>query len=418
VLLILLGTFVACPESLGVGEEKELTVAPTDWPWWRGPTRNGVAAGTQQLPMKWSDTENVLWKSPVPGCGHGSPTVVGERVFLATADDEQETQSVLCYHRQSGKLLWQSEVHRGGLEKKGHAKHSQASSTVACDGARVFVNFLNRGAICTTALSVEGKQLWQTKVVDYVMHHGFGSSPALHGSLVIVAADNKAGGLVAALDRGTGKMVWSEKRPKAPNHISPIILPIAGQEQLVLTGHHVICTIDPQTGKKRWECKGPTSEGVASAVTDGERIFLGGTHPKPHIAAIRADGTGKTDWEISTGLYVPSMVVDRSYLYAVTDAGIALCVNAETGKEAWKARLNGVFSASLVLVGREIYATNEAGQTFIFKANPDAFELVAKNQLGAGGLATPAFCGNRIYLRVTVKQQGQRQEFLYCLGAK
>jgi hypothetical protein len=113
-------------------EAERITSGPADWPWWRGPDRNGIADPKQKPPRKWSESENVLWKAPVPGRGHGSPTVVGDQVFLATADHEDQTQSVLCYDRQTGKRLWQAEVHRGGFEKKGNAKSSLACCTVAC----------------------------------------------------------------------------------------------------------------------------------------------------------------------------------------------------------------------------------------------------------------------------------------------
>src|SRR5581483_4706767 len=172
----------------------EAPVAAADWPWWRGPTRNGVAAEKQKVPLKWGESENVLWKSLIPGRGHGSPTVVGDQVFLATADPEREVQSVLCLDRRIGKRLWEAEIHRGGFEKKGNAKSSLASSTVACDGDRLFINFLHDGAIYTTALSREGKQLWQTKITDFVQHQGYGSSPAVYQSLVLVSTDNKGGG--------------------------------------------------------------------------------------------------------------------------------------------------------------------------------------------------------------------------------
>lgn len=170
---------------LGAAEAREerdpgaITVSSNDWPWWRGPQRNGIAASDQQPPLTWSDKENIVWKTPVPGRGHGSPTVVGTQIFLATADHDSEVQSVLCLDRLSGKQLWQTEIHRGGFEKKGNEKSSLASSTLACDGQRVFINFLNGGAIHTTALSLDGQKLWQTKITDYVLHQGFGSSPAL-----------------------------------------------------------------------------------------------------------------------------------------------------------------------------------------------------------------------------------------------
>jgi hypothetical protein len=136
---------------------ESLTFAATDWPWWRGRNRDGIASADQQPPLHWSATENVLWKIPVPGRGHASPTVVGSRIFLATADEKQEVQSVLCYDRATGRELWKVDVHTGGFDRRGHQKSSQASATVACDGQRVFANFLHDGAIYTTALDLDGR---------------------------------------------------------------------------------------------------------------------------------------------------------------------------------------------------------------------------------------------------------------------
>jgi outer membrane protein assembly factor BamB len=393
-----------------------ITLAPTDWPWWRGPNRNGVADAQQKPPLKWSASENVVWKTPVPGRGHGSPTVVGDRVFLATADHARESQFVLCYDRQTGKRLWQTEVHHGGFAKKGNGKSSLASSTVACDGQRLFINFLHAGAIYTTALSREGKRLWQTKITDYVLHQGFGSSPAVYRSLVIVSADNKGGGVLAGLDRVTGEIVWKQERPKLPNYASPIILKVADRERMLMTGCDVVASFDPLTGKKEWEVKGSTTECVTSTVTDGQLLFTSGGYPKNHVSAMRADGSGKIVWENKTRVYVPSMIVRDGYLYAVQDAGLAVCWKCSTGEEVWKGRLGGTFSSSLVLVGEHLFATNEAGRTFIFKATPEAFKLIAENQLGGDILATPTICGGRIYMRVATSGKGPRQEMLYCLG--
>jgi outer membrane protein assembly factor BamB len=411
--------------TLEAGEPKDdrINVAPTDWPWWRGPNRNGVADAKQKPPVKWSETENVLWKVPVPGKGHGSPIIVGDHVYLATANHKDETQSVLCYDRKEGKLLWDKEVHRGGFDKGGNGKSTLASGTTACDGHRVFVNFLHDKAIYTTALSVDGKQLWQTKITDYTLHQGFASSPAVYESLVIVSADNKgtkekATGVIAGLERATGKIVWKIERPKLPNYASPIIIKVAGREQLFLTGCNLVTSLDPLTGVKNWETKGSTEETVTSTVTNGDLIITSGGYPKNHVAALKADGSLKTVWENGAKVYVPSMIERNGYLYAVQDEGVAVCWKFDTGKEAWKNRLGGKFSASPVLVGDHLYAFNETGRTFIYKANPDAFDLVAENQLGDEVMATPAICGSRIYIRLAIRQNGERQEMLYCIGAK
>jgi outer membrane protein assembly factor BamB len=398
--------------------DDQLKVSPNDWPWWRGPTRNGVAVADQNPPLAWSDTENVIWKAPIPGRGHGSPTVVGDQVFLAAAEKEPEIQSVLCFDRQTGKELWKAEVHRGNFVKGGNDKATQASTTVACDGERLYVNFPNSDAIIATALSLEGKILWQTKVTDYVLHQGYGSSPALYQSLVIIGADNKGGGAVAGLDRKSGKIVWKRERPKTPNYASPIILHIDGRDQLLFTGCDLVTSLDPLTGKELWEIKGATTECVTSTVTDGRVIFTSGGYPRNHLAAVVADGSGKIAWENNTRVYVPSMVTRDGYLYAVTDAGVAMCWETATGREVWKSRLGGTFDASPILVGDRLFATNESGRTFIFKASPDGFELLGENQLGDEDYATPAICGSRIYMRVAFQKDGKRQEMLYCLGKK
>jgi outer membrane protein assembly factor BamB len=395
-----------------------LAVSSTDWPWWRGPQRDGIAPAGQTVPLTWSETENVVWKSPVPGRGHGSPTVVGDRVFLATADVERQEQAVLCFDRATGKTLWQTAVHQGPLETKGNGKSSQASATVACDGRSVYVNFLHGGSVYATALSVEGKRLWQTKITDFVIHQGFGSSPALYEELVIVSADHKGGGAITALDRTTGKIVWNVARPSLPNYTSPIIFRIDGRDQLLITGCDLVTSLEPLTGKTLWEIAGATTECVTSTVTDGKRIFTSGGYPKNHLSAVAADGSGKIEWENPSRVYVPSLIAHDGHLYGVLDAGVAVCWESATGKEVWKSRIGGTFSASPVLVGELLMATDEAGKTSIWRATPAVFELVGQNQLGDETFATPVVCGNRIYLRVAMTTGGKRQETLYVIGKR
>ncbi|MCP4174646.1 MAG: PQQ-binding-like beta-propeller repeat protein [Fuerstiella sp.] len=418
-----------CLLSIGlpraIAEKPATTAEPIsfgakDWPWWRGPQRTGIARANQSPPLTWNDTDNVLWKVPVPGRGHGSATVIGDQVFLAAADPEREVQSVLCYDRQTGQSVWEAIAHEGHLETKGNKKASQASSTVAYDGQRLFINFLNNGAVFTTAFDMSGAQLWQTKISDYVVHQGYGSSPALYKHLVIVGADNKGegGGAVAALDRASGEILWKRVRPSMPNYSSPIILHVAGKDQLFLTGCDQVTSLDPITGRTNWEIEGATTECVTSTVTDGVHIFTSGGYPKNHMAAVVADGSGTVTWENTVRAYVPSMLCSDGCIYATLDGGVAICLESGTGKELWKSRLGGTFSSSPVLVGDRIYATNEEGTTFVFRASPDAFEELARNKLGESVFATPTICDSRIYTRVTHQVDGQRQEYLYCLGSR
>lgn len=393
-----------------------IAVSPNDWPWWRGPNRDGAAPPDQKPPRNWSETENVLWKAPIPGRGHGAAIVVGDRVYIAAAEPDKQVQSLLAFDRKTGKPAWQKEIHRGGFDTKGNAKSSHASSTPACDGKRVFVNFFSGGAVSTTALDLDGNRLWQTKISDFVQHQGFASSPAIYKSLVIVSSDNKGGGAIAGLDRASGDIVWSRPRPKLPNYTSPVIVTVAGKDQLVLTGCDLVTSLDPLTGKVLWESPGATTECVTSTFTDGRNIFTSGGYPKNHVSAVAADGTGKVVWENTARVYVPSLLRKDEHLYGVMDDGFAVCWRCDTGKELWKERLGGTFSASPVLVGTAIYATNESGKTFIFEAKPDSFSSLGENKLGDSAFATHTICGSRIYARVANTVDGKRVESLYCLG--
>ena len=387
-----------------------------DWPAWRGPTRDGIAAPGQTPPVRWSETENIAWKTPLPGRGHSSPTVVGDRIYLATADVAKQTQRVLCLDRRDGKILWDVVVHEGNLDKGGHGNTSQASSTVAWDGQRLYIKFLNNKAVHTTALTTEGKVLWQRTVGDFVTHQGFASSPVVHEGVVLVTADHKGGGTLAGLNRESGEVLWKQSRPKIPNYVSPSVLKVAGKTQLVVAGCNLFSSFDPITGTKLWEIAGSTEECVVTAVTDGQRVFAGGGYPKNHTMAVLGDGSGKVVWQNTARVYVPSMIVDDGYLYAVMDAGLAVCWKSDTGEEKWKERLGGDFYASPVRVGKRIYATNVGGVTSVFDATPEGFKLISQNTLGNEAFASPAICDNRIYLRAATKGEG-RQEFLYCIAS-
>ncbi|MBL9190641.1 MAG: PQQ-binding-like beta-propeller repeat protein [Opitutaceae bacterium] len=389
----------------------------TDWPAWRGPARDGHAAADQRAPIKWSETENVLWRTPVRGRGHGSPTVVGNRIYLATADHATQEQLVLALDRATGREVWATVVHRGGLETGGHRNSSQASASVVWDGDRLLINFLNAKAIHTTALDPAGKILWQTRVDSYVPHQGFGASPVVHESLVLVAADHRGGGKLAALDRRTGQLVWEHARPKIANYASPAIITAAGRTQVVLGGCNLLVSLDPLTGKKLWEVEGSTEETVVTAVTDGHRVFTSGGYPRSHVVAVEADGSGKIAWQNPTRAYVPSMLVRAGHLYAVLDAGQAVCWRSDTGEELWREKVDKDFYASPVMLGSRIYATSLRGVTSVFEATPQKFTLLAQNQLGDEALATPAICGGRIYLRAAKKGE-TREEFLWCIGEK
>ncbi|MAT15673.1 MAG: serine/threonine protein kinase [Planctomyces sp.] len=397
-----------------------LNLQPTDWPWWRGQQWDGIAPGNQHPPLTWSAEENVVWKAEIPGRGHGSATVVGDFVYLASADEVDELQYVLCYDRTTGKELWRTEVHKGGFtasgDRQGNQKSTKASSTVACDGERLFITMFNSDAVWLTSLSLKGEILWQKKVSDYIVHQGYGASPTIYGPLVIAVADNKGGGAVVGFDRKTGDRVWEHPRPQTANYPSPIIVNVNNQDQLVFIGCNLIESLDPLTGKVNWTMEGSTTECVTSTVTNGEYVLSTGGYPDQHTTVVKADGSGEVVWTNKTKSYVPSLLLKDNYLYAVTDGGIAICYDFRTGDVEWRGRLSGDFTSSPVLVDDLIFATNESGETFIFRANPKKFEKVGENKLGDECFATPVITGDQIFTRVAFRSDEGRQEYLYCLG--
>lgn len=386
-----------------------------DWPGWRGPTRDGRADEGENPPVRWSETENVVWRVPVPGRGHSSPTLAGPWIFLSTADDAAGEQRVLCFERASGKLRWNTVVHRGKLDDTLSRQSSHASPTVAWDGTRAFVSFFIDGTVFTSALDAEGRLIWQQRVSPFVTVRGYGASPVVHEGVVLVNADNKGGGKLMAFDARTGAVRWELARPALQNYPSPTIMRFGGRAELIVAGCNLVSSFDPLTGRRWWEVAGSTETTVTTPVTDGKRIFITGGFPKNHVAAVAGDGSGEVIWQSNTGVYVPSLVAHRGHLYAVLDSGRAVCWRAETGEELWREKVDREVYASPVVAGDRIYVSSLAGVTSVFAADPGRFTLLAQNTLGDEAYASPAIAGNRIYLR-HAKKGGPRQEFLWCIG--
>ena len=390
--------------------------AEGDWPLWRGPNHDGIAQTGQSLPTKLDKSKHLLWQAKIEGKGHGTPIVAGDKVFLLTSNEKKSRQMAIALDRKTGKHVWVTEVHNGKLDKK-NKKATHANGSLACDGERVYCNFVNNGAAYTTALRIsDGQVAWQTKLGKYKIHQGYGSTPLLYKGFVIVSADNKLGGVISALSAKTGALAWSHNRPRHPNYPSPVIHHLFGKDQLIMTGCDLVTSLDPNTGKVIWETKGATTECVTTTPTDGKHIYSSGGYPRNHVSAYLADGSGKLAWENTIRVYVPSMIVKGGHLYAVTDGGIAHCWKSDTGDTLWKGRLGGVFSASPILLDDRIYAINEYGDLSVFSANTESFELLHQTKLADEAFASPVICGNRLYQRVAVMNGSAREEFIYCLG--
>ena len=405
----------AASTSAGLSDVEPASFAKTDWPMWRGPNGNNIVPDSD-APLVWSESENVVWKSPVPGRGHGSPIVVGSQVFLATSDKGSQTQSILAFDRATGKQLWSKQVGKGELTSKMHAKSTHANGTLACDGKLVFGAFLNHDSIHVVAVSVDGELAWTMKVGAFASNFGYAPSPTIFGPLVIIAADNQGGGYLAGLNRNTGDIVWRKSRGNASSYSSPIVGKVNGKHQLLISGNDKLAGYDPMTGKEFWSLPAIAQATCGTAVFNETMVFASGGYPNKQTIGVTCEGSATQTWSNGKKIYEPSMLLVGDHLYGITDAGVAYCWQAATGDEAWKKRLGGNFSASPILVRDQILAMSDNGSCIVFQATADGFKSTARNQLGDDAYATPTVAGNDIFIRIGTGSAGKRQEFLYRIG--
>ena len=404
----------------GIGDFPKLS-AERDWPWWRGPARNGIAA-EQSVPTKFSDTENVVWKTPVPGRGHASPIVVAERIFLATSESSPQVQSVVAFDRKSGKQLWKTDISQGGFPAKNHAKNTEATPTIACDGEKLFATFFHHKTVQCTALDLNGKQVWHETVGPFNptrFEYGYAPSPTLYRGSVIISAEFDGESAITALNRQTGKQLWRTKRQSMITFSTPVVAHVAGKDQLLVSGSEQVASYDPATGKPLWTTPGTTFATCGTMVWEGDIVIASGGFPKAETIAVKADGSGKVLWRNGQKCYEQSMLIHNGYVYALTVGGVMYCwsvTDGSDGKEKWHQRLSGPVSSSPILAGGHIYWANEAGTWYVFKPNPEKFELVAENQLGDEAFPSPAAVGNQLFIRTATRSGGKRQEWLYCFG--
>ena len=419
VLLALFTGLLSEPPQLTAADETlALRPAAGDWPWWRGPQRNGHADDSQQAPTQWAAGKNVAWKSPVPGRGHSSPTVVGNIIAMQTADEIQETQSVVAFDRRTGKQLWQQIINRGGLPERIHPKNSHATSTVASDGKRLFAAAFHHESIHLTTLSLDGKPLWNKKIGPFrpqEYRNGYAASPILYGDHVIVLAECDDLSYMVALERTTGNEIWRTKRPSNISYSSPVIGRVAGRDQILIGGCHLVAGFDPTNGRRLWATKATTMATSGTLVWHDDLVFASGGFPDAETVCVKADGSGDIVWRNTQKCYEQSMIVYQGFVYAMNDAGIMFCWRGSDGKEMWKHRLQGPISASPVLVNGNLYIANERGTTFILQATPTKYREIARNELGNSVFATPSICGGRVYLRVAEETDGKRSETLYAI---
>lgn len=390
-------------------------VAAEDWPCWRGPRGDGTSL-EEKVPLRWGESEHVLWKTLIPGNGHASPVVWGGRVFVVTALEDKLERCLLALERDSGKILWQRTVITSPLEGK-HGLNGYASSTPATDGERVYVAFLDRKEMVVAAYDFEGNRKWLSRPGSFASMHGFCSSPVLYQDKVIVNGDHDGDAYIVALDRATGNVAWKvERENKTRSYCVPVIFEHGGKARMVLSGSKSIAGFDPATGERQWVLPDlPSEQTVASVVWNAGAglLFVTGGYPRLNIVTLKPDGAGVLDegavvWRSTKGVsYVPSPVSFGPWFLVVNDSGLLSCFQAADGKLLWQERLGGPHHASLVAAAGHVYCLSDAGVTTVVKPGP-VFEAVARNAVGEKCFASPAVSGGRMYLR------GDRH--LWCVG--
>jgi hypothetical protein len=386
-----------------------------NWPGWRGPRSDGTCI-EQDVPTNW-DPAGALWKTELPGKGHASAIVWGDRVFTVTGMTETQERILLCIDRTSGKILWQQTVVQGPLEKI-NKENSYASGTPATDGQRVYVTFRVGDDIVVAAHDLAGgRQLWLVRPGTHAGEWGFSNEPVLYKDKVIIDGDSKGDSFLIALSRDDGRTLWRKNRTnKGISYSAPFIREMAGHAQLIQCGDRCVAGFDPDTGEQFWTVDGPSEEFVATPVYSDKAglVFISSSWPKRVLLAIRPDGRGNVTqthiaWQDTKGApYVPSMIVAGDFLLSVNSGGTAFCYEAATGEVLWQEKLER-HHASPVLVGGLVFFINDNGQVNVIKPGSQ-FECVATYELGEQCYASPAISDGRIYLRGF--------KHLFCIGGR
>jgi hypothetical protein len=385
-----------------------------NWPGFRGPRSDGTSLETS-VPTKWSGSDNVVWKTPIPGGGHSSPIVWEDRMFLTTALAETKDRVLLSLDRKTGRILWQKTVLQAPLEAM-NKENSLASSTPVTDGEKVYVTFLDGDNVVVAAYDFAGRERWIVRPGGFKSQWGFAHSPVLFEDKVIVVCASKGENFIVALGRADGKTLWKValKNP-SQSYSPPLIREMAGRVQMIVPGNSGVAGYDPKDGRELWTVDGPSTDFVAAPAynTKAGLVLCSSSWPSRILLAINPDGEGnvtksKVVWKTPEGApYVPSPMAVGDYFMTAAYNKSLYCYEAATGKVVWKQENTGLHHASPVTAGGLVYFLNDDGVANVVKAGPQ-FELVSRNELGEATYASPAISQGQIFLR-SFKN-------LYCIG--
>jgi outer membrane protein assembly factor BamB len=380
------------------------------WPRFRGPSGQGETNETT-LPTVWDkDGRNVLWRVKLDGAGNSSPIIWGENLFLTSSDIKGTKRFLHCFNRQDGSVRWTRQVPARPPEPGSRDKNGYASATPVTDGERVICFFGSCGLV---SYDFAGNLEWQYDAMTVKITHGTGSSPLLYKDLVILSQDqNQADSIFLAVDKRTGKKVWEAKRDRAMTWTTPVVARVGDHDELVIAGAETVRGYDPASGKELWSLRGPTHEVIPAIVIGKDLLYCASGRNGPTLG-LRPGGKGDVTathlvWRaVRGGPHVPTPALVKGRLYTANDTGMLSCLDAATGKLIYQERLEDQFSASPVIAGDLLYFPAESGITYVVRAGATV-EILARNDLGAPILASPAVADGRLYLRTA--------EELVCIG--
>ena len=396
------------------------SAALADWPDFRGPTFDGHAPAGVPLPLQWSETNNVTWKTTIPHKGWSTPVIFGKQIWLTTASEDGHDFFALCVDADSGKILFNERLfHTDTPEPLGNKLNSYASPSPVIEAGRVYVHFGSYGTSCLDASSF--KVLWKRDDLPCKHFRGPGSSPVLFNDLLILTMDGIDLQYLVALDKKTGKTVWKTDRTANWNDIeasglpradgdfrkaysTPLIVEFNGAKQMLTVGSKAAYAHDPQTGRELWKMDHAGFSPAARPVFDGTNVFVSTGNGKAEMIAVLLGGAGALTetnilWRNSRGTpRMPSPVLVGELLYLLSDGGIATCLEAATGKELWQERLGGEYAASMLYANDRIYCFSQEGKATVLKPSR-TFEILATSKLDGGFMASSAVIGNAFILR-------------------
>jgi outer membrane protein assembly factor BamB len=390
-----------------------------NWTSYRGPTDQGHTDSTG-LPVRWSESENVAWKTPIEGKAWSSPVIWGDRIWLTTATEDGTQLSALSVDKNSGKILLRKRLRYVVAPQYCHPFNSYASPSPVIEEGRVYVSFGSPYNACLD--SATGDVIWER--TDFVCNHfrGAGSSPLLYKDLFILHFDGSDRQYVVALDKRTGKTVWKTDRTVdfrdldpttgLPNRegdfrkafSTPVIADVAGKPVLVSLGSMALYGYDPESGKELWRAEAIGSHSGACRPVVGDGLVFSPMGAGLELWAVRPDGRGDVTethvaWRYKRAVpRRPSPLLVGDLLFMVDDDGVAACVKAKTGDEVWRKRLGGNYSASPIYAEGRIYFFDQDGKSTVIEAGPE-FKVIAVNELDDGFMASPAVSGSALYLR-------------------